>query len=243
MDEPFGTGLANASPTGMASVTIPLRFPGQYYDAESGMHYNGNRDFIPGGGRFSQADPIGLAGGSMSLYQYSGANPVSRIDPTGLWSTTAHNQILTAFAAQMRLSPSQLSAMMAGSAAADAGKYQDAKHSFMHAMSSSDLSKSLSCGLAQNFVDKKVSEAVRDIAAFPKLEDPYWQLGFGLHAVMDSTSPAHRGFAYWTNWIAPIHGPFWTSWENSPTPAQIADNVRKMIDAMNGKFKFDCGCP
>ena len=151
--------------------------------------------------------------------------------------------MLAALAAQMGLSPSQLSAMMAGSKAADGGRYQDDAHSFMHAMSSSKLSKSAACKLAQNYVEKNVSEATRGMTMFPTSDLSYWQLGFGLHAVMDATSPAHRGFAYWTKWIAPIHGPFWTSWEDDPTSAQIAETVKKMTDAMNGQFKFDCGCP
>ena len=60
----------------------PLRFQGQYFDPETGLHYNRFRYYDPDIGRFISQDPIGLAGGN-NLYQYA-ANPVSWIDPLGL---------------------------------------------------------------------------------------------------------------------------------------------------------------
>jgi RHS repeat-associated protein len=66
------------------SVDNNLRFPGQYYDAETGLHYNYFRDYKPVIGRYVEADPIGLLGG-VNLYAYVGNNPVTRIDPWGLW--------------------------------------------------------------------------------------------------------------------------------------------------------------
>jgi len=56
-----------------------LRFAGQYFDAETGLHYNTFRYYAPECGRFTQPDPIGLNGG-INLYSYA-PNPLSWIDP------------------------------------------------------------------------------------------------------------------------------------------------------------------
>ncbi len=66
-------------------VTNNLRFPGQYGDAETGLHYNMARDYQPVVGRYIQSDPIGLWGG-LNTYSYATSNPCRRFDPLGLWS-------------------------------------------------------------------------------------------------------------------------------------------------------------
>ncbi len=61
----FGRGEALSQ----GSTQVNLRFPGQYYDAESGLHYNYFRDYDPETGRYVESDPIGLSGG-VNTYGY-----------------------------------------------------------------------------------------------------------------------------------------------------------------------------
>ena len=70
-------------------VNIPFRFQGQYYDEESGLHYNRFRYYDPEIGRFVSQDPIGLDGG-LNIYVYV-KNPVQWVDPSGLDSQWVRN--------------------------------------------------------------------------------------------------------------------------------------------------------
>jgi RHS repeat-associated protein len=81
---PFGDTLANEDPDGDGtSYRLNLRFPGQYFDIESGLHYNYFRHYGPEIGRYMESDPIGLNGG-LNTFAYVGANPLSGMDPLGL---------------------------------------------------------------------------------------------------------------------------------------------------------------
>jgi len=68
--------------TRTAGMRNPIRFQGQYFDEETGLHYNRHRYYDPDGARYITADPIGLLGG-MNAYQYA-PNPTGWIDPLGL---------------------------------------------------------------------------------------------------------------------------------------------------------------
>ncbi len=58
------------------------RFPGQWFQTESGLHQNWMRDYDPTTGRYLQADPLGLIDGA-SVYGYAGQSPMMNMDPTG----------------------------------------------------------------------------------------------------------------------------------------------------------------
>jgi RHS repeat-associated protein len=84
-NDPFGNNAPNEDPSGMGAFTYNLRFPGQYFDAETGLDYNYFRDYDPSIGRYIKSDPIGLAGG-LSTFAYSTSNPLVFADPLGLYS-------------------------------------------------------------------------------------------------------------------------------------------------------------
>jgi RHS repeat-associated protein len=81
--DPFGANAANETPSGQGVFKYGLRFPGQYYDGETGTNYNYHRDYDPSIGRYEQSDPIGLWGGT-NTYIYAVADPIRHSDPSGL---------------------------------------------------------------------------------------------------------------------------------------------------------------
>ena len=83
---PFGQATVDEDPDGDGqAVVFNLRFPGQYYDRETGLHYNYHRYYDPATGRYITSDPIGLEGGP-NTYLYAQANPLRFSDPLGLLS-------------------------------------------------------------------------------------------------------------------------------------------------------------
>lgn len=79
--EPFGDNVPTENVAGFV-FDFPLRFPGQYADKETNLHYNMMRDYDPGIGRYIESDPIGLRGG-INTYLYA-TDPLTQIDPEGL---------------------------------------------------------------------------------------------------------------------------------------------------------------
>ena len=86
---PFGDSAPNDDPDGDSNTfTLNLRFPGQYYDQESGLHYNYFRDYDASTGRYIESDPIGLNGG-VNTFGYALSNPTRHVDPSGQWANVA----------------------------------------------------------------------------------------------------------------------------------------------------------
>jgi RHS repeat-associated protein len=83
--KPFGDTMAEEDvDDNNQKFVMNLRFPGQYFDSESGTHYNINRDYNPLTGRYIQSDPIGFDGG-VNSFGYVGGMPIVAIDKEGLW--------------------------------------------------------------------------------------------------------------------------------------------------------------
>ena len=86
--EAFGNTAPNQDPDGDgAALVLDMRFPGQRFDAASGLNQNYFRDYDSATGRYGQSDPIGLGGG-LSTFGYVGGSPLYLIDPLGLESGT-----------------------------------------------------------------------------------------------------------------------------------------------------------
>nr|WP_237691236.1 DUF6531 domain-containing protein [Streptomyces sp. SID7834] len=65
-----------------ADAYTPLRFPGQYFDPESGLHYNRHRHYDPESGRYLSPDPLGLVPAPNAATYVD--NPTRWVDPLGL---------------------------------------------------------------------------------------------------------------------------------------------------------------
>jgi RHS repeat-associated protein len=82
----------NADEAAQIRTDCAIRFQGQYFDAETGLHYNTFRYYDPGCGRFISPDPINIHGG-LNLYQYA-PNAANWIDPWG-WACFAAKRTST----------------------------------------------------------------------------------------------------------------------------------------------------
>jgi RHS repeat-associated protein len=76
---PFGS----AQTTSATGFELQLRLPGQYADAETGLHYNRHRYYDPAQGQYLSPDPLGMPNGPNG-YAYVRFNPLRYIDPEGL---------------------------------------------------------------------------------------------------------------------------------------------------------------
>jgi RHS repeat-associated protein len=92
----FGEAVVDPS----SIIINNLRFAGQYYDAETGKHYNWNRYYDPKTGTYTQVDPIGFEGGDINLYRYTKGNPITLKDPDGT-SITGFREECESFTACM----------------------------------------------------------------------------------------------------------------------------------------------
>jgi RHS repeat-associated protein len=64
------------------TFTLNERLPGQWFQSETGLHYNWHRHYDPTLGRYTQPDPLGFVDGP-SVYGYVHARPLMGVDRDG----------------------------------------------------------------------------------------------------------------------------------------------------------------
>jgi uncharacterized protein RhaS with RHS repeats len=221
----------------------------------NGSYYRA-RYYDPQNGRFISEDPIKFMGG-VNFYGYVGNSPLAHIDPTGLWSTEAHNQIIWNALHPCGVSNADIWQIQQGSQYADSWQFQGAQYSYMHAMSDGTANQSPSAAQNQtaSFVAANMKVANSQYKA-GATSQAMFTFGLAMHPLMDVTSPAHTDQngnpipwcgtnpASCSQWSK--HGDWPTSIEdlkhlNAHPEVQESENfiIRNWFQALTGK-KLSC---
>jgi RHS repeat-associated protein len=249
----WGTGLYPASPD-----VVSEKFTGKERDAETGLDFFGARYMSSAQGRFTGPDPSRLSAfidspQSWNMYTYAYNNPFRFVDKNGKWPTAIHNQIIDA--AFPNLTPGQRQILKDVSAHQDAiltgGTIlggQGSDQSPEHAMRAPGQSVADAEADYQNFVSTNEDAAAKAqisfwIAGNPGFSnDALKKFALALHAVLDSTSPAHAGFQVW-DWRNYPQVRQHIRNENTITTQQLNNAVGAAQNAYNSTFFWAFGDP
>lgn len=181
--ELFGNDPANEDANAIAvALNLPLRFSGQYYDAETLLHYNYFRDYDASVGRYAKSDPIGLQGG-LNTYAYVLSNPIRDADPSGRYPPGAHSSFsyVQALGTCVHSQAVQLGQKTGD---ADTGT-QSREDAYKHNMCSPGMSAAACQAKIANYIEEQLSLCTLD------------GLANALHDIQDGYAPAHRGGQVW----------------------------------------------
>jgi RHS repeat-associated protein len=194
------------------------KFNGKERDAETGLDYFGARYYSNGLGRFASVDPSKLSivfstPQTWNRYSYVYNNPLRLSDDNGKWPTDIHNRIIdNSFPT---LTPHQRQILKDVSAEQDSilGGGQGNGASYQHAMRGPDQTVEQAQTQFNDFVESSEQSAQNAQMRF-WMNDPdanedhalsdqaLADFASALHAILDSTSPAHEGFQVW-DWRNP----------------------------------------
>jgi len=219
---------SNPGTTGIADVKFNLRYPGQYFDEESGLFYNYFRSYDPRTGRYSQADPIGLNGG-WNRYAYVGGNPLRNVDPSGLFVGSVHHWVTNQALGGEGHYP--LAGLVSGVDFAPGA--QSPENSFWHAMSDGIG------GQSPDDAEKLYEKYLEDQLATCKQEG----LARALHAAQDSAAEGHKGFHPWDGGRTHLHIPSLRHIlaDTFPSPAALEKAIQKSKRLIE-RFNSQCSC-
>ena len=185
--DPFGEAII--APT--STITNNLRFPGQYFNQETGGCYNWNRDYNQHLGRYIESDPIGIEG-DINLYLYTADNPIRYFDQSGLF-TSGHHRNMTTIALSLGgcENLSSVPRLTAGIDWEDHSSWPE--NAYWHAMSDGIRNESREAAMrkASNHIEENLHKCTRK------------GLAFALHAEQDKHTSSHA----FKPWYGGIPGP------------------------------------
>ena len=227
----FGEGGIDDDPDADGThITIDLRHPGQWFDAETGLFDNWHRSYEPGTGRYVESDPIGIAGG-INTYGYALQNPITNTDPLGLFTPYNHNHItVDAIAQAGGSSCSNLQHLVA--LVDTLPESQAPANSFWHAM--------------RDGTNPKETDATAK-AKYDQYVDQQWKtctcegLARTLHAIQDSFPVGHAGFQPWSGGLPSVSHVYHDGY---PSPHVRSSAVSASANAIR-HYEKSCkmGCP
>lgn len=165
------------------------------------------RYYDPVTGRFLSEDPIQFSGG-MNFFNYGSNSPTNASDPSGLWSTAAHDQMIWNALHPCGVSNADIWQIQQGSRWLDSNT-QGSEWSYVHSMRDGNAGQgpAVAQQLRDQFIASQMHDAQEVLNAGGR-DQAMFIFGVAMHPVMDMTSPAHTdpqgnpipwcGFAPWS---------------------------------------------
>ena len=189
----------------VASLCICITVTGKERDFESGLDYFGARYYGSSTGRFMSPDPSRLSitlsdPETWNRYSYVYSRPLSHFDENGKWPTEIHNQIIDRAFPNLSAAQRQVLATVSAGQDNPFTGGQSPNRASQHAMRAPGETTATAMEKYTTYVgDKENADRLlqgyrEDLSASDLTEESLAVFAQALHAVVDSTSPAHEGF-------------------------------------------------
>ena len=182
----------------ISTVVNNLRFPGQYWDEETRLHYNMDR-YYNVNGRYLQKDHGVLMKG-FNEYSYAFGSPIKFFDANGLWPSlepfNTHRHSIERVLSNV-VSNDDLQMIIQSQQLADSETYQTPQNSHRHAMRGDNAANATEARyLMLKFIREQFEKAW--LLRYKHRCASLVAFGLALHALQDYTTPTHHGFQDWT---------------------------------------------